>query len=77
VAAADPLFDPDVVENPHGYYGQLRATDLLLHELPDTNTFLVTRIDLIHEVVAKPALLSSRSGGVARLRRGSDHRGRR
>jgi hypothetical protein len=41
VAAVDPLFDPDVVEDPHGYYAQLRAMDPV-HELPGTNTFLVT-----------------------------------
>ena len=50
----DPLFTADVVEDPHGYYAQLRATDPV-HELPGTGTFLVTRMDLIHEVVAKPA----------------------
>ena len=57
----DPLFDPDVVEDPHGYYAQLRTTDPV-HELPGTGTFLVTRMDLIHEVVANPAVFSSRSG---------------
>ena len=29
----DPLFEPEVVEDPHGYYAQLRATDPV-HELP-------------------------------------------
>ena len=57
----DPLFDPEVVEDPHGYYAQLRATDPV-HELPGTGTFLVTRMDLIHEVVAKPLVYSSVSG---------------
>ena len=56
----DPLFDPAIVEDPHGYYAQLR-TLYPVHELPGTNTFLVTRMDLIHEVVAKPAVYSSRS----------------
>ena len=56
----DPLFDPDVVEDPHGYYAQLRTTDPV-HELPGTGTFLVTRMDLIHEVVANSAVFSSRS----------------
>jgi cytochrome P450 len=54
----DPLFEQEVVEDPHGYYAQLRATDPV-HELPGTGTFLVTRMDLIHEVVANPALFSS------------------
>lgn len=58
---SDPLFDPAIVEDPHGYYAQLRTLDPV-HELPGTNTFLVTRMDLIHEVVAKPAVFSSRSG---------------
>jgi cytochrome P450 len=54
----DPLFDPQVVEDPHEYYAQMRATDPV-HELPGTGAFLVTRMDLIHEVVAKPAVFSS------------------
>jgi cytochrome P450 len=57
-AVIDPLFDPDVVEDPYEYYAQLRAADPV-HELPSTGTFLVTRMDLIHEVVAKPAVFSS------------------
>ena len=54
----DPLFEPEVVEDPHGYYAQLRASDPV-HELPGTGTFLVTRMDLIHEVVANPTVFSS------------------
>lgn len=54
----DPLFDPQVVEDPHDYYAQLRAMDPV-HELPDTGTFLVTRMDLIREVVAQPTVFSS------------------
>jgi cytochrome P450 family 144 len=61
MAATDPLFDPAVVEEPHGYYAQLRAMDPV-HELPGTGTFLVTRMNLIHEVVAKPTVYSSHSG---------------
>src|SRR6476619_1723272 len=55
----DPLFDPAVVEDPHSYWSQLRAADPV-HEVPGTGTFLVTRMDLIHEVVAAPAVFSSR-----------------
>jgi cytochrome P450 len=58
VTVVDPLFDPEVVEDPHGYYAQLRATDPV-HELPGTGTFLVTRMDLIHEVVSNPSVYSS------------------
>jgi len=61
LATIDPLFRPEVVEDPHGYYAQLRATDPV-HELPGTGTFLVTRMDLIHEVVAAPSVYSSVSG---------------
>jgi cytochrome P450 family 144 len=57
-AAVDPLFDPDVVEDPHAYYAQLRAMDPV-HELAGTGTFLVTRMDLIHEVVSLPTVYSS------------------
>jgi cytochrome P450 len=56
----DPLFEPEVVEDPHGYFAQLRTLDPV-HEVPGTGTYLVTRMDLIHEVVAKPTLYSSRS----------------
>ena len=58
MASVDPLFEPEVVEEPHEYYAQLRAGDPV-HELPGTGTFLVTRMDLIHEVVAKPTVFSS------------------
>jgi len=57
-AVTEPLFDPQVVEAPHEYYAELRTSDPV-HELPGTGTFLVTRMDLIHEVVAKPAIYSS------------------
>ena len=50
----DPLFDPKVVEDPHGYFARLRVTDPV-HEVPGTGTYLVTRMDLIHEVVAQQA----------------------
>jgi cytochrome P450 len=60
-AVIDPLFDPEVVEDPNAYYARLRDVDPV-HELPGTGTFLVTRMDLIHEVVAKPAQYSSVSG---------------
>jgi cytochrome P450 len=56
--AIDPLFDPAVVEDPRSYYAQLRETDPV-HHIPGTTAFLVTRMDLIHEVVAKPAVFSS------------------
>ena len=59
-AVIDPLFHPGVVEDPHSYYAQLRSIDPV-HELAGTGTFLVTRMDLIHEVVAKPTVFSSAS----------------
>jgi cytochrome P450 len=61
MVSADPLFDPGVVEDPHGYYAQLRTSDPV-HEVPGTGTFLVTRMDLIREVVAHPMVFSSVSG---------------
>jgi cytochrome P450 family 144 len=57
-AVTDPLLDPAVVEDPYGYYAQLRDADPV-HELPGAGTFLVTRMELIHEVVAKPLVYSS------------------
>jgi cytochrome P450 len=55
---SEPLFDPRVVEDPYAYYAELRENDPV-HELRGTGTFLVTRMDLIHEVVAKPTIFSS------------------
>jgi cytochrome P450 len=57
----DLLFDPDVVQDPQGYYRSLRENDPV-HEVPGTGTFLVTRMDLIHDVVARTELFSSVSG---------------
>jgi cytochrome P450 len=54
----DPLFDPEVVEDPHAYYAQLREQDPV-HEIPGTGTFVVTRMDLIHEAVARTGDFSS------------------
>lgn len=59
-ALVDPLFDPTVVEDPHAYYAQLRQLDPV-HEIAGTGTFLVTRMGLIHEVVAQPTVFSSQS----------------
>jgi cytochrome P450 len=58
VKRIDPLFDPEVVEDPHDYYAQLRANEPI-HEIAGTGTFLVTRMELIHEVVAQPSVFSS------------------
>jgi cytochrome P450 len=57
----DPLFDAAVVEDPHAYYRQLRQTDPV-HEVAGTGTFVVTRMDLIHQVVADTDTFSSASG---------------
>jgi len=60
VIGVDPLFDPAVVEDPHGYFAQLRDGDPV-HLVEGTDTFLVTRMDLIHDVVGDTATFSSRS----------------
>jgi cytochrome P450 len=57
----DALFDPDVVQDPHDYYRDLRQNDPV-HEVAGTGTFLVTRMDLIHEVVNRTETFSSTSG---------------
>jgi cytochrome P450 len=54
----DPLFDAAVVEDPHPYFARLRSTDPV-HEIAGTGTFLVTRMDLVHEVVGNPHIFSS------------------
>ena len=58
VTTTDPFFDLAVVEDPHAYYAQLREADPV-HLLEGTNTYLVTRLDLVHEVVGDPETYSS------------------
>jgi cytochrome P450 family 144 len=58
--AVDPLFDPAVLEAPHPYYAALRESDPV-HLIEGTNAYLVSRLDLVHEVVANPGIYSSRS----------------
>ena len=60
MTTTDPLFDLSMVESPHDYYAALRETDPV-HLLEGTNTYLVTRLDLIHEVVADPETYSSKT----------------
>ena len=57
----DHLFYPEVVQYPEEYYRDLRENDPV-HEVAGTGTFLVTRMDLIHEVVVRTELFSSVSG---------------
>lgn len=56
----DQLFDPACIEDPHRYYAELRETDPV-HRVAGTEAFLVTRMDLIHQVVADTATFSSNS----------------
>jgi cytochrome P450 len=58
VTSLDPLFDPAVVEEPYEYLAQLRDFDPV-HEVDGTGAFLVTRMDLIHEVIADTSTFSS------------------
>jgi cytochrome P450 len=57
---ADPLFDPEVLEQPFPYYALLRESDPV-HLIEGTNAYLVSRLDLIQEVVANPHIYSSQS----------------
>jgi cytochrome P450 len=58
---ADPLFDAMVLEHPHPYYAQLRESDPV-HLIQGTNAYLVSRFDLIQEVIANPTIYSSNNG---------------
>ena len=58
VTTLDPLFDPTVIEKPYEYFAQLREHDPL-REVEGTGTFLVTRMDLIPEVIADTPTFSS------------------
>ena len=55
---SEQLFDQSVVENPYDYYAELRERDPV-HRVAGTDAYLVTRLDLIHEVVADPTTYSS------------------
>jgi cytochrome P450 family 144 len=57
---ADPLFDSEVLEQPFSYYAQLRESDPV-HLIEGTNAYLVSRLDLIQEIVANPHIYSSQS----------------
>lgn len=59
--SCDPLFAPDVVQGPFDYYRQLRETDPVHEVVP--GTFVVTRMDLIHDVVNRPGIYSSTAWG--------------
>ncbi len=61
MAVIDPLFEPAVLECPHRYYAHLREHDPV-HRVSGTNAFLVSRLDLIKEVVGDPERFSSRTG---------------
>jgi cytochrome P450 len=53
----DPLFDPAVVQDPHAYYRELRKADPVHEVVP--GTFLVTRMDLVTDVVNRVEEFSS------------------
>lgn len=61
MSAQDRLFDDSVVECPHRYFGELRDGDPV-HRVAGTEAFLVSRLDLIKEVVGDPDRFSSRTG---------------
>src|SRR4029077_20805279 len=54
------LFDPGVVEEPHPYFAHLRERDPV-HYLEGTDTFLVSRLALIQQVIADTTTYSSHS----------------
>jgi cytochrome P450 len=59
--AVDPLFDSMVLEHPQPYYAQLRESDPV-HLIEGTDAYLVSRFDLIQEVIANTTVYSSNSG---------------
>ncbi len=64
--AVDELFSPGTVEDPYSYYQDLRRHDPV-HEIAGTCTFVVTRMDLVHEVVADPGTYSSAASAYLHL----------
>jgi cytochrome P450 len=71
LSETEALFDPEVVEDPYGYFAELREHDPV-HLVEGTDTFLVTRMDLIHQVVGDTATFSSNSNAFLAL--GADGR---
>jgi cytochrome P450 len=66
MTTTDPLFDPAIVEDPYAYYAELRENDPV-HLLEGTSTYLVTRLDLIHQVVGDPGTFSSNTNAFLHL----------
>jgi cytochrome P450 family 144 len=54
----DRLFEPEVIEEPYEYYGELRDKDPV-HRVAGTDVYLVSRAQLILDVIADPATYSS------------------
>jgi cytochrome P450 len=50
----DPLFQAEVIEDPYDYYAALRDDDPV-HRVEGTNAFVVSRGQLIQQVVADPS----------------------
>ena len=64
--AIDALFGDEVVQDPHDYYRHLRENDPV-HEVEGTGTYVVTRMDLIHEIVADTDTYSSAASNYLHL----------
>src|SRR5947207_13535313 len=60
MTVTDPLFDAAVVEDPHPYFTQLREHDPV-HFVEGANTYLVSRMSLIQQVVADTTTYSNHS----------------
>ncbi len=52
------VFDPDLIDDPYPALARLRATEPV-HRIAETDFFLVSSWDLVHEVLADPASYSS------------------
>jgi cytochrome P450 len=61
MSGSDRLFEDAVVECPHDFFRELREHDPV-HRVEGTDAFLVSRLDLIKEVVGDPQRFSSRTG---------------
>ena len=63
------LFDSETVANPSPYFADLRTTDPV-HAVEGSDVFLVTRMDLVKQIVADPQTFSNHYVGF--LHRGED-----
>lgn len=65
------FFDPEVIENPFGFYQQAIAQEPV-HHIPGTNIYLVTSYDLVSEATGRVDAFSNDFGDILAGKRSAD-----